>query len=126
MQYKTVATEIDPSETLATKDTFEEELEEFDEDEAESNEEIDVEKGKKDSTTATKEKEISTHVDSAARLKAKGKVAATETPNQYGPENAYSYTFYDMENERFFKNYSARGFIVERNINMETFRNIDV
>ena len=31
-----------------------------------------------------------------------------------------------MENERLFKNYSTRGFIVERNINMETFRTIGV
>ena len=38
-QSKTVATQTDPSETLATKDTFKECPEEYDEDEASSNKE---------------------------------------------------------------------------------------
>ena len=114
---KPVAIEV-YSETLGIKDTFGEEPEEFDEDKAKSNEEIEVEEGKMDSTIATKEKEVSTRADFATRLKAKGKAIAIESPNCYGPKNAYSHTFYDMKNERLFKKYSARGFIVERNINI--------
>ena len=93
MTKPSVAIEIDPSETLATKDTFEEDPEEYNDDEVWSNKETEG-KGKKESTTTIKEKEV------AAKHKAKGKFVATEekeTPNQYGPENAYSYTFYDIE-----------------------------
>ena len=97
---------------MGIKDTFEKDLEEYDEEKASSNEEIE-EKGNKDITVASKEKEV------ASKCKAKGKSIAieeTKTPNRCGLDNAYSHTFYDMENERLFKNYSARGFIVERNI----------
>ena len=103
---------------MGTKDTFEEDLEEYDEDEASSNEETE-EEGKKDSMVANKGKEV------VAKRNAKGKAVAkeeTETPNWYGPNNAYSHTSYDLENGRLFKNYSAQGFIVEE----ETFRTIGV
>ena len=71
-QSKTVATEIDLSEMLGTKNTTNRESKEYDEDEAESNEEIKVEEGKKDSTSTIKEKEVSIQADSTTRLKLYG------------------------------------------------------
>ena len=56
-------------------------------------------KWKNDTIAASKEKEV------AIKRKAKGKVVVIEeieTPNQYGPNNAYSHTFYYMEYERLF------------------------
>ena len=83
-QSKTIAIEIDPFETLDTKDTFEEDPEENDEDEASNNEES-KEEGKKESVATSKKQEV------VAKCKAKGKAITTEEtdiPNLYGPNNA--------------------------------------
>ena len=93
---------------------------------AKGNEETELEQENEDSEAATTKKQATTYAETTATLKGKGKFVVTETPNRYCANNAYSHTFCDLEIERLSENYFAGGFIVERNVSMETFRTIGV
>ena len=113
---------------MGTKDTTEGEPKEYDEDEAESNEDTQENEVEEDQMGIIKEKEVITR-ETITKLKAKGKIVVIEdtiTQKRYCVENAYFHAFYDMENEIFFYKYYARGFIMERNIDLDSFKCIGV
>ena len=61
---------------------------------------------------------------SSSKSKKKGKVVAF--PRRYSSENAYSSYFFKFENEHLFKKYITRGFILERPMELDSFRVVGV